>query len=431
MHYRTPALKEEIQACGSLREKLALLEDAYPGETCYVLTCGPSISENWSEELRAFLRDKLVMSVKQTYELGPEICDFHIMNSWNYHPYSYQSPAPIVISEYGDDDPETPGLQADLLFYIPDPRNFEERLATTWHFDEWLLANRVERPWGPGVMYELCFPLLVHMGVKEIITLGWDLGELNVTTMQHFFKEVPEDMKGDSDGVYNKPRIRPYEVGDIAESTKALYYWLRSKGIYLYIVSNKSLVDPIVPRITLFQDYHSGPEYESEIIGNGNFNAWDQGGGPALWVCKPSCEVARPATGPGGTAFELKPAPGEGMAMLFQQVQLEPFFAGARIRASMEACCSEAGRFALVVAVFTREDKNNPYILKQDHPGDGEWQTLEVSGTIPADINPHYVRITAQLRPGAKRSAFGSGIRTWLGKKIAMRKDPLESLNVR
>lgn len=367
MHRNTDRLRKHIRKAFRLRKKVDLLENAYAGETAYVLTCGPSINAFWDDGVRAFLKDKLVMSVKQTYDLGPEVCDFHILNSWNYTPYSYADPRPIVIGERAPKDPDTPGMDPDLMFPIPDPSNFAQRLATTWHYDEWLISRTLDRPWGPGVMYELCFPLLVHMGVKEIVTLGWDLGEKNVPTMEHFFREEPTGSEK-SDGIVNKPRIRPYEVGDIAKSTKALYYWLRAKGIYLYVVSDRSLVDDVVPRVTSLDAPRKRWEYETEIIGNGGFGMW-YGDTPKLWNCEPSAAAVRPTqdTPSGTTAVELLQPNGAAHSRVVQQIQLEPFFGGAHISARMDAYSDDPGKCSLVVAVVPRGSKE-PLLFSADHP---------------------------------------------------------------
>ncbi len=415
MHPRTPGLMKRVRKAFRLSKKMALLKDAYAGETAYVLTCGPSINAFWDDRVRAFLKDKLVMAVKQTYDLGPEVCDFHILNSWNYMPYTYAEPRPIVIGERAPKDPETPGMNPDLMFSVPDPSNFEQRLATSWHWDEWLFDRTYDRPWGPGVMYELCFPMLVHLGVKEIVTLGWDLGEKNVATMEHFFREEPTG-SNKSDGILNKPRIRPYEVGDIAKSTKSLYYWLRSKGIYLYVVSDRSLVDDIVPRITSLEAPRRGFEYETEVIGNGGFGLW-YGDTPKMWTPEPDTAAVRPTRETPGntTGIELLPSRNSTHTKVTQQIQLEPFFAGAQVTARMDACAHEPGKCSVIIAVLPKGSKEQ-LIFSSDHPGDGLWHKVTVNAPIPPNVNPHFVKIAVQLRSGASRPALATQVETYFRK---------------
>ena len=33
--------------------------------------------------------------------------------------------------------------------------------------------------WGPGLMYEMAIPLAMFLGCKEIITVGWDIGDIS------------------------------------------------------------------------------------------------------------------------------------------------------------------------------------------------------------------------------------------------------------
>ncbi len=415
MHPRTSSLTKRVRRAFRLKKKMGLLRGAYAGETAYVLTCGPSINAFWNEGVRAFLKDKLVMAVKQTYDLGPEVCDFHILNSWNYSPCVYAGPRPLVIAERGPKDPATPGMNADLMFSVPRPNNFEERLATSWHFDEWLFERTFDRPWGPGVMYELCFPLLVHLGVKEIVTLGWDLGEKNAATMEHFFREEPAG-SAKPDGIANKPRIRPYEVGDIAKSTRALYYWLRTKGIYLYVISDRSLVDEVVPRVTSLEAPRRRSEYETEVIGNGGFALW-YGDQPKLWTPEPSAAAVRPTREtPGGTTgIELLPPNGPEPTQVVQQIQLEPFFAGARITARMDACAREAGACSLVVSVVVKKTEE-VIVFSKAHPGDGLWSHVTLDAEIPAGINPHLLKVAVQLRPGSAKPASATHVEAILRK---------------
>lgn len=402
MHPKTRAIKEKIANAGSLEEKLKLLEGAYEGETCYLLTCGPSFKENWNDEVKKLLSGKLIISVKQTYIEAADIVDFHLLNSWNYQTYDYKEPKPIVLVERADDDPPTPGIQADLLFRIPDPRDFANRLATSFAFDKWLFTKQPDRPWGPGVVYELGIYLLVHLGVKEIITLGWDLGELNVPTMKHFFEEEPPG-SSQSDGILNKPRIRPFEVSDIAESTRALYYWLRSKGIYLYIVSDRSLVDPAAPRISIFQDAATLPKYKTQLVCNGNFLSW-QNNIPSYWETDANADLIGFSndTPDGSPAVQLKPAKKE--HSLFQLLKLEPFFKGARVNGSVKAMGEEPHKLCFVIACFIKNRDRDPIVFQVEHPGDGDWHQLEIDKIIPTDVPITHLKFIVKLGPGATKT---------------------------
>ncbi len=252
-------LKKRIIESATIEDKLDVLKNAYAGETCYLLTAGPSINVFWNKHVEIFLADKLVVAVKQTYNLAADITDFHLLNSWNYQVYNYHQPEPIILTERGPRDPETVGMKYDLLFHVQDSGIMEKRLAVTRRFDDYLFDKNPNRPWGPGIMYELGIYLAVHLGVSELITFGWDLGKLNSPTMPHYFDvegaptEIPAGLsrKAQEQKLYNKPLIHPEEVEVIKDSTKDMYYWLREKGIDLKIVSDRSLIDSCVPRLNI------------------------------------------------------------------------------------------------------------------------------------------------------------------------------------
>ena len=230
-----------------------------------------SIRRTWNEDIQRFLKDKLVISVKQTYDLASNIVDFHLLNSWNYKRYSYPSIRPIIILERSPKDPETPDCNPDLLFEVTHTDCLDKRLAVTLEFDNYLFTKNLSRPWGPGIMYELAIYLVVHLGVTEVIVLGWDLGKLKSPVMEHFFdqenfikrvfrrgllsrgyrKIAEKYLLFPDNETMNRPKIIQQEVEVIAASTKPLYRWFQQQGIDLKIVSDSSLVDPCVPRITL------------------------------------------------------------------------------------------------------------------------------------------------------------------------------------
>lgn len=394
----TKQIKSRIRDLDSIRGKLAFLENAYLDEPCYMLATGPSLGAIWNDDLKDFLSDKLVIAVKQAYDLAPEIMDFHLLNPWNYQPYDYKGQEPIILASKGDKDPETPGMEPDLLFHVPEPSNWEKRLATTFHFDKYLFSKTLNRPWGPGIVYELGFYLMIHLGVKEIITLGWDLGDVNSPTMEHFFHEESATSKK-SDGVANKPRIRGFEVADIANSTPAAYYWLRSKGINLYVASDRSMVDPVVPRISIFDVDRSRWGYKTELVGNGDLSLWtDQG--PAYWDLHPGPDYIRRAVDDrdGSAAAELSSGHSDRYTGLFQTVKAERFFRGAKITISMDAKADVPGGTGFVLAFMTSSRDPKPIMIRQDHPGDGQWHTLTAEAEVPSDIDVAYIKFTIMHR---------------------------------
>ena len=75
----TEPLKEKIQSLESIPERIETLKDSYKGETCYIVSAGPSLKEYDPEFLKSRLKNSLVFTIKQSYLLLKEVCDFHIL----------------------------------------------------------------------------------------------------------------------------------------------------------------------------------------------------------------------------------------------------------------------------------------------------------------------------------------------------------------
>ena len=95
MKTKTNQLKLAFHQKDSIEERLHLLKDKYKNETAYIVTCGPSLSKHNIDLLKSKLKDKLVISIKQAYNLLREETDFHILNTYNLSSYKW-NPNSIV-----------------------------------------------------------------------------------------------------------------------------------------------------------------------------------------------------------------------------------------------------------------------------------------------------------------------------------------------
>ena len=258
-----------LQQLGSADKQLAALKDRNTGGRCVIIACGPSLMEYSPEALTDLLKDETVIAIKQAFAYAPTIMDYLLLNTWNYQKYDFSEHRPLIMYERAAADPQVFGEQ-DILLNIPRPSELSQQLARAKNFDSYTFDAQTDRPWGPGVLYELGFYLGVHLGVKEIVTLGWDVGVKNTTVMPHFY-DRPDPRKTrilaqsqnitgrdernrflhDNGVLYNKPRIIPDEVDACAAVSGDWYDWLLSKGIDLKVVSRASLVDKKIPRIRL------------------------------------------------------------------------------------------------------------------------------------------------------------------------------------
>ena len=254
---RRALLKKKINKAPTLKEKVALLKDSFKGETCYILSCGPSISDYTLKQYRDKLKDKLVLSVKQTYNKMPDLVDFHFFNCANIpspkgYPilehYQYGANEPIIIasSNYALNSRWSRFQKHDLFFKIPIRTEINNQfVCKTKNFDDYDLSVNIDRPCGPGIMYETVIFMAAHLGVKKIVAVGWDLSQTNPkkpNEYEHFYKEDQMFIKGD---------ILPWEVAATCEASKELYEWLQNRGIELELASNKSSLYEKIPRVVL------------------------------------------------------------------------------------------------------------------------------------------------------------------------------------
>ena len=283
MRKETRRVKEQIQKSNNLTEKIAILKNSYNCDECYIISAGPSFNEIDPIELNKKLKDKLVISIKQTYNYLSNIADFHLLNPYNYQPYLYPENAPIICyTEISDLKYKVPLLKYDLKFTIPlSKSNKESSLSIMRNFNDYLLENSIDRPFGPGIMHELGIYLPILLGVKKVYVIGWDVGTVKSNQIERFYSKksfvnffsrffiennpyfynkyfVPCINKYNFllflfgyNSVLNNPGISDNEANFIADSTWDLYKWYKEKDIDLFVISNMSMLDLRIPRTQL------------------------------------------------------------------------------------------------------------------------------------------------------------------------------------
>ena len=252
MKTKTNQLKLAFHQKDSIEERLHLLKDKYKNETAYIVTCGPSLSKHNIDLLKSKLKDKLVISIKQAYNLLREETDFHILNTYNLSSYKWNPNSIVywsVSKSYADEQLNrivNMGAPIDLFIPVINPP-YLTRLQTTQstcNFDDfYMMQTHTEVKWGCGMMYEIALPLVLLLGCKKIVTIGWDLGDPKISTTKwdHFYNK--------SEGKITAPMKG--EIEEKLASTDKLYDWLISKEIDLRILSDQSFISNKFPRITL------------------------------------------------------------------------------------------------------------------------------------------------------------------------------------
>ena len=59
------------------------LLNRHKGESCLLLTCGPSLNQYPVDTLLEAAKDRVVVAVKQAYDKIPEVVDYHFWNCCN------------------------------------------------------------------------------------------------------------------------------------------------------------------------------------------------------------------------------------------------------------------------------------------------------------------------------------------------------------
>lgn len=253
---RAAFAKEVISGNLSQPEKVMFLKDLFKGEKAYILSCGPTLTDHDPEKIKSILKDNLSVAIKQSYDLFAENMDFHIYNCANFKQYDYSKSSPIVLE--ASTTPHRLGA-CDLKFFIKE-RNFENSISATGDFSSWTLEEQpLLRPYGPGIMYEIVFYTLQHLGVAEIITIGWDNKLIDGdASQQHFYDKLgteykKEDFIHGNEVAQNKASAESlgYEAKITSDAIAPWSEWLSASGAELKIVSSINPAPDTIQRVEI------------------------------------------------------------------------------------------------------------------------------------------------------------------------------------
>ena len=264
MHSNTNILRNQILQYEDIPDRLKILQDSYKNETCYIISAGPSLKNYSKEYLKEKLDGKLVISIKQAYNVLQEIADFHVLNFTNFQPYNYVNEDSIVVWEVFEQFHPDMILQNNLKCELMLPvtgnhkrdivKRINESQAGKLSFDDFTLDKTIQRMYGPGIMYETVIHLALYLGVKKIITLGWDIGDVSKfkgnslkedVWQDHFYEDTSDKM------AYAPTPMNFHEVNTVVKSTEYLNKCLLSKKVELNIISDKNPAHESIPRIKL------------------------------------------------------------------------------------------------------------------------------------------------------------------------------------
>lgn len=256
------SIRTQLQGYESIEERLDFLKGMFKNDTAYLISCGPSLTTHNKQILHDKLKDKLVICAKQSLNYFNNICDIHLVSTYNFQPYIYENDATIKSFQL------TACNMEDELYRITQKWNHEIDLyfpvisgpwitlegstAYTRNFDNWKqLGSNTQVMWGPGILYESGFPMCYLLGVKRIVTIGWDIGDISRYKGQD---RDPNWIEQHATELYNAgvgkgPSYT--ELKNTIECTSAMYDWFKKENIQVQIISDTNPADKRFERITI------------------------------------------------------------------------------------------------------------------------------------------------------------------------------------
>ncbi len=281
-------LKNNIRSGGNF---IDITRGCFSGKHAFVVTCGPSM-KNWREiyESQSDKDNCIIMCVKQSIRDIGHLCDVHFINDWNIQRYHYPNNDPLIL--LGISNNSLPTFSRRDVEYLVKKNQFDDldhTLAATKNFIDYEIDKvGLVRPWGPGIMYEIVFPFLVHSNVSKITVVGWDIAD-SIGANKHFYDKTTSrgvihkvGSKSDCRGIkkcinaidrlivgkyliypknltlhllgkkYNLASMLPGEAELVSESINSLKLWLSDKHIEFEVASN-SIWQPQSPTVSCAQ----------------------------------------------------------------------------------------------------------------------------------------------------------------------------------
>ena len=259
---RTKLLLEKIQNYEDISDRVKYLQDYYKDEECYILASGPSLNKHSLDYIKEKIGNKLVIALKQSISNFYDITDFHVLNFANYEPYEGYNDNIVVWEVYETFHPQMileNNIPCHIMLpiegnRIPDTieKNNESQCGKL-SFNDYTLDKTLVRWYGPGIMFQTAIHLAVHLGVKSITTLGWDIADMSTFDDDPYGDSFQEhSYKGKSNIVYAPTPTNKHEAETVIKSTKHLKKWLNeSKEIDLKIISDTNPAHKSIERVEL------------------------------------------------------------------------------------------------------------------------------------------------------------------------------------
>ena len=224
--------------------QLTDFKDLHSGKECVILTCGPSLMEYSKDTIKKFLKDKIVICVKESIIEYNNEANYFFFNTCRDRAFDIN---PKAIKIYQSNDILKPKNKPDLILHEDRPFSKKTQLLNVKNFDKYNLANNPKRPWGPGILYESIFYFCLYAGFKNVYTIGWDLIDTNKThKITHYFDDS-KATEYKSSALWHNMNYRD-EMKLVNNNIPHFYDYLKEKGMNIFVMGKKSYVNKHIPR---------------------------------------------------------------------------------------------------------------------------------------------------------------------------------------
>lgn len=244
-----------------LKNAINLLKGKFYGTEAVVLSCGPSLKNDYSEaDITRFCKGKLVIAVKEAL-FEAKFANLWFLNDSRWREYDFNFENILTIYSHGIHNTALKAKNSKTIYdvYIPEEYDnkkitLNKQLINSKNFSKYDFLNQSERPWGPGILYETVFFMLLHMKVSSVYTLGWDLSETG--NLNHYFDDYKDENYKESVNNYLRD-LKSFksswdeEMKNVIKATESIYLYFKSMGLKIYCLSKQSYISEEIPRIVI------------------------------------------------------------------------------------------------------------------------------------------------------------------------------------
>jgi len=152
---------------------------------CLILSCGPSLDKITKDQIKKLSKNHIIVTIKQSYLKFGDYSDFQFFNCNNITKYKRNKAKFIYCSP--SISPLLKNQNIDIFFPMSE-HSHQKKLCHFKDLEDYFSINNIGKFFGPGIMFEIVLPFIYNLGVKEIITVGWDYSK-SEGEYSHFYQK--------------------------------------------------------------------------------------------------------------------------------------------------------------------------------------------------------------------------------------------------